>query len=276
MKICSHFSTTKPTNHPPSAICSHFLTFLLLLWRTCPTPEAHRCTHTTGLPQLNTSPCLLQDTLTPLSGMITSSPSPVLVPSAYKQSVQLQKRTGTHSLISDAPYIKAKLISFCFSLTDSRLLLFSFPSLTQDYLSQDWSPTAVILPGIGVNSESHLNLNSWPQWTYLVASRLYTLLAKISSLAFQKHETVFLLNGRQCWLPSMFRGLALSPCILQLYFLGDLFGSHDSKAHLYFHWLQSRPLPLAIQFEYDPLAAMGYIRSPKSWLHPPQNPSCYP
>lgn len=274
MKICSHFSATKPTNHPPSDICSHFLTFLLLLWRTCPTPEAHRCTHITDLPQLNSvpppghlNPSLWNDHLFSLS---------CISPISIQTSVQLQKQTDTHSLISDAPYIKAKLISFCFSLTDSRLLLLSFPSLTQDYLSQDWSPTAVILPGIGVNSESHLNLNSWPHWTYLVASRLYTLLAKISSLAFQKHETVFLLNGRQCWLPSMFCGLALSPCILQLYFLGDLFRSHDSKAHLYFHWLQSRPLPLATQFEYHPLAAMGYIRSPKSWLHPPQNPSCYP
>ena len=162
---------------------------------------------------------------------------------------------------------------------DSRLLLFSFPSLTQDYLSQDWSPTAVILPGTEVNSESHLNLTFWPHLTYLVASRLYTLLAKISSLAFQKHETglvVFLLCGRQCWPPSMFQGSALSPRILQLYFLGDLFRPQDSKAPLYFHWFQSRPLPLTIQFEYHPLAAMGYIKSPKSWLHPPQNPSCYP
>ena len=195
IKTCSHFSITKHTNHPPSNTCSHFLTSLLLLWRTCPTPEAHRCTHATDLPHLNPvptprhlNPSLWNDQLFSLS---------CISPISIQTNVPLQKLTDTHSLISDAPYIKAKLISFWFSLTkskDSRLLLFSFPSFTQDYLSQDWSPIATILPGTGVNSESHLNLTSWPPLTYLLHHDYTLFLLKFLHLLFR--------NMRLAWLSS--------------------------------------------------------------------------
>lgn len=102
------------TYQPPSLsdICSHFSTFLLLLWRICPTPEAHRCTHTTGLPQLNPMPP--PGHLNPSLWNDHPSPLSCISPISIQTSVQLQKRTDTHSLISDAPYIKAKLISLFF------------------------------------------------------------------------------------------------------------------------------------------------------------------
>lgn len=51
----------------------------------------------------------------------------------------------------------------------------------------------------------------------------------------------------QCWLPLMLRGSALGPHLPQLDSLGDLFWSHNFRAHLHTHFLQSMPPALAIQ-----------------------------